>query len=212
MNRHAMLARLMIVASAAALLHACDEAPAPTTGPDGIYIPAAGDPPLKGAAIGGEFELVDTAGKTVRWSDFEGKYRIVYFGFAYCPDICPTDVQRMIQGLSMVEDRRPELAARIQPIFISVDTERDTPEIVGQFTSAFSDGLIGLTGSAEAIKQAADAFGVYYSRGAETPDGGYLIDHSNLTYLFGPSGEPLATLPTDLGPEAVAAEIEKWAS
>lgn len=170
----------------------------------------AGEPPLAGASIGGPFELVDKNGKTVRWSDFAGKYRIVYFGYAYCPDVCPTDVQRMSQGLRLFEREEPELAAQIQPIFITIDPERDTQEKVGEFASAFSDRLIGLTGTPEQVKQAADTFRVYYARGEEQPGGGYLVDHTNITYLFDPSGQPLATLPTDLGPEAVAAELAKW--
>lgn len=169
-----------------------------------------GEPPLAGSTIGGPFELINQNGETTRWTDFDGQYRIVYFGFAYCPDICPTDVQRMIQGLQKFEETSPRLAARVQPIFISVDTERDTPEIVGEFTSAFSDDLIGLTGSAEQVKAAADNFKVYYERGEDTPGGGYLINHSTITYLFGPEGQPLATLPTDQGPDAVAEELAKW--
>jgi len=219
MNRRAMPSKLrqsklpiLALGVFALSLPGCSEDPQSGLGPDGVYTPAAGDPPLLGAKLGGPFELIDSTGETVRWSDFDGQYRIIYFGFAYCPDICPTDVQRMIQGLNKVAETQPDLAAKIQPIFVSVDTERDTPEIVGQFTSAFSDDLIGLTGSAEAIKAAADQFGVFYSRGEDTPGGGYLIDHSRIVYLFGPEGNPLATLPTDLGPDAVAAEIVQWAN
>ncbi len=167
-------------------------------------------PPLEGADIGGEFTLTSSTGETVRWSDFAGQYRIVYFGFAYCPDVCPTDVQRFTQGLRMFAEDSPELAANVQPIFITVDPERDTPEVVGEFTSAFSDDLIGLTGTPEQIKEAGDAFRIYYAKGEEQPGGGYLIDHTNITYLFGPEGEPLATLPTDLGAKAVADELGKW--
>ncbi len=170
------------------------------------------EPPLAGASIGGEFELTSSTGETVRWGDFAGQYRIVYFGFTYCPDICPTDMQRMAQGLKKLGEEQPEMAAKIQPIFISIDPERDTPEIVGEFTSAFGDNIVGLTGTPEQIKAAADAFRVYYERGEDTPDGTYLMNHSNIVYLFGPTGNPLATLPTDKGAEAVAAEIEKWMS
>lgn len=173
---------------------------------------AAGEPPLAGADIGGPFELVNKDGETVRWADFDGQYRMVYFGFTYCPDICPTDVQRMIQGYKKLAETQPEAAAKIQPIFISVDPERDTPEIVGEFASAFSDDLIGLTGTPEQVKAAADNFRVFYSRGEDTPGGGYLMDHSAIVYLFGPDGEPLATLPTDQGGDAVAAELAKWVS
>lgn len=170
------------------------------------------EPPLAGADIGGPFELVDQHGKTVRWEDFAGKYRIVYFGFTYCPDVCPTDVGRMVHGLGRLEKLEPEKAAKVVPIFISVDPERDTPAVVGEFAAAFSDKLIGLTGTPEQVKTAADAFRVYYSRGEDTPGGGYLVDHSAVVYLFGPQGEPLATLPVDQGADAVGAELAKWVS
>lgn len=170
------------------------------------------EPPLAGADIGGPFELVDQHGKTVRWEDFAGKYRIVYFGFTYCPDVCPTDVGRMVHGLGRLEKLEPDKAAKVVPIFISVDPERDTPAVVGEFAAAFSDKLIGLTGTPEQVKTAADAFRVYYSRGEDTPGGGYLVDHSAVVYLFGPQGEPLATLPVDKGADAVAAELAKWVS
>jgi protein SCO1/2 len=168
------------------------------------------EPPLAGADIGGEFELVNSKGEAVRWSDFKGKYRIVYFGYAYCPDICPTDVQRMSQGLKQFAKTQPDLAAKVQAIFITVDPERDTPEVVGEFTRAFSDDLIGLTGTPEQIAAAAKAFRVAFSRGAETSDGGYLMDHQRITFLFDPEGKPLSMLPTDQGADAVEQELAKW--
>ncbi len=211
MNRDAMPSRYLkytaaIVASIA--LTACSAPSEDSAGSETAQMGA----PLEGADIGGPFELVNKDGETVVWDDFEGKYRIVYFGFTYCPDICPNDVQRTIRGLNMFAQRQPERASRVQPIFISVDPERDTPSIVGEFAAAFSDNLIGLTGSHEQVKQAADNFRIYYERGQDTPGGGYLVDHSAIVYLFGPAGEPLATLPADQGPEAVAAELAKWVS
>ncbi|MEM6494632.1 MAG: SCO family protein, partial [Pseudomonadota bacterium] len=110
-----------------------------------------GDPPLAGAPIGGPFTLTSADGETVTWEDFRGKYAIVYFGYAYCPDVCPTDMQRTTQGLKILSERNPALAAKIQPVFISIDPERDTREVLTEFTSAFSDDLIGLSGSAEAV-------------------------------------------------------------
>lgn len=204
MNRGAMppLSKFVATSLFAALLVACD---------GGAGAPEiAAEPPLAGASIGGPFELTGSDGRTVRWSDFEGKYRIVYFGYAYCPDICPTDVQRMMHGYRIFSETSPDLAAQIVPIFITIDPERDTPEVVGEFASAFSDELIGLTGTTEQVKQAADNFRIFFAKGEEQPGGGYLMDHSNVVYLFGPQGEPLATLPVDLGPEAVAQELEKW--
>ncbi len=171
---------------------------------------ASGEPPLQGATIGGDFELVAETGDKVRFSDFDGQYRTVYFGYAYCPDICPTDNQRAMAGLREFEQAEPELGAKIQPLFISIDPERDTPEVVAEFTDAFHPRLLGLTGSAEQIGAAAKKFAVYYSRGEDAPGGGYLMDHSNVTYLFGPDGLPITTLPTDLGAEAVAQELAKW--
>ena len=203
MNRDAMPRRLLAVLPLL-FLAACQDAGPASQGPS----PEGVD--LRGAAIGGPFELVDKAGRTVRWSDFAGRYRIVYFGYAYCPDICPTDVQRMAQGLKIFVGKNPEAAKRVQPIFITVDPERDTPEKVGEFAAAFSPDLIGLTGTPEQVEAAKEAFKVYSTKGAVQPGGGYLVNHSNLTYLFDPEGKPLGTLPTDKGAQAVAAELERW--
>lgn len=172
----------------------------------------AGEPPLAGAQIGGPFELVDSEGETVRWSDFDGKYRMIYFGYAYCPDVCPLDVQRMMQGYRQFAQNEPTLAAQIQPLFVTVDPERDTPAVVGEFAAAFSDDLLGLTGTPEQVDQAAKAFAVYYNKGEMSPGGGYLVDHSRAAYLMGRAGEPIALLPVEASAEQVAAELEKWVS
>ena len=204
MNRGAMFARRAVPLAAClalALLAGCSGAS-----------PPAGDPPLAGAAIGGPFELVDSAGRTVRWSDFDGKYRMLYFGYAYCPDVCPLDVQRMMQGYARFKQASPELAAQVQPIFVTIDPARDTPAVVGEFTSAFSNDLLGLTGTPAQIDEAAKAFAVYYQKGEESAGGGYMMDHSRAAYLMGRTGEPIATLPVDQSPEAVATELEKWVS
>ncbi|MEO6152827.1 MAG: SCO family protein [Croceibacterium sp.] len=190
--------RLVVCLMLGALLANCTK-PAP-----------ASEAPLAGSAIGGPFELTDGHGKTVRWSDFAGRYRVVYFGYTYCPDVCPTDVARMSQGLTKFEHAHPALGAEVQPIFISVDPQRDTPQVVGEFTANFHPRLIGLTGTPQQVKQAANAFKVFYERGEKAPGGGYMVNHSTVTYLFGKNGEPLATLPTDLGPDAVAAELARW--
>ncbi|PKP90030.1 MAG: SCO family protein [Alphaproteobacteria bacterium HGW-Alphaproteobacteria-14] len=170
----------------------------------------AAEPPLAGAAIGGDFALTASDGRTVKWGDFAGKYRVVYFGYAFCPDVCPTDMQRVAQGLKVLKASDPAKAAKIQPIFITIDPERDTPAVVGEFAAAFSPDIIGLTGTPEQIAAAAKAFKVFYAKGEVVEGGGYLVDHSAITYLFGPKGEPLATLPTDQGADAVAAELGRW--
>ncbi|WP_299196630.1 SCO family protein [uncultured Erythrobacter sp.] len=169
-------------------------------------------PPLEGATIGGEFALTSEDGETVRWTDFDGQYRIVYFGYAYCPDACPTDVQRTMQGFAQFEQSAPELAAKVQPIFISVDPERDTPEVLTQFTDAFSERMIGLTGTEEQIADVASKFSVYYTKFEANEEGGYLMDHSRISFLFGPDGEPISMLPHDQGADAVEAELALWVS
>jgi len=166
-------------------------------------------PPLEGAAIGGPFTLVDKDGKSVTWNDFKGKYRIVYFGYTFCPDACPLDMQQLMKGFAQFEKASSERAAKVQPIFITIDPQRDTPEVIGQWTAAFSPRLVGLTGTPEQVAVAAKAFAAYYAKGNET-SGGYLMDHSRIAYLMDPDGKPLAMLPVDKGSDAVAAELEKW--
>jgi protein SCO1/2 len=166
-------------------------------------------PPLEGAAIGGPFTLVDKDGKTVTWDQFKGMWRIVYFGYTFCPDACPLDVQAMMRGFNQFDKAHPKEAAKVQPMFISIDPARDTPEVVGQWTAAFGPRLLGLTGTPEQVRAAADAFVAYYKKGEDTP-GGYLMDHSRIAYLMDPDGKPIAMLPVDKGPDAVATELAKW--
>lgn len=172
--------------------------------------PSLDEAPLAGAAIGADFTLTGEDGEPVNWSDFAGKWRVVYFGFAYCPDICPTDLQRTSQGLALYARDHADLARQIQPLFITIDPERDTPAVVAEFTDAFSRDLIGITGTPEQIAATAKAFGVYFAKGEVNEQGSYMMDHSNVTYLFDPQGNPVAILPTDQGAEAIAAELAKW--
>jgi protein SCO1/2 len=167
------------------------------------------EPPLQGASIGGPFTLIDKDGRTVRWDDFAGKYRVVYFGYSFCPDACPMDVQKMMQGFALFEKAHPDLASQVQPVFITIDPSRDTPAVVGQFAAAFSPRLLGLTGTQAQVDAAAKAFAVYHAKGKDTP-GGYLMDHSRIAYLMGRKGEPIAMLPVDKAPQDVAAELAKW--
>jgi protein SCO1/2 len=174
--------------------------------------PVPQDAPLAGAAIGGPFTLTDSSGKTVRWSDFAGKYRIVYFGYTYCPDVCPNEMTELMKGFAAYKSEHPRLAAQIVPMFISVDPARDTPARVGEYTHAFSDDLLGLTGTPEQVAQAAKAFAVYYQKGETTPGGGYFVNHSTQAYLMGPKGEPIALVPVDASDKgaSVKASLDKW--
>jgi protein SCO1/2 len=170
----------------------------------------AGDPPLAGAAIGGDFTLVDKAGKPVRYADFAGKYRVLYFGYTFCPDVCPLDLQNLMKGYRTFAKAHGDLAAKIQPIFVSIDPARDKPAIMGQYTAAFGPQLLGLTGTPDQVAVAAKAFAVYYQkRDGSSPDA-YLMDHSRAAYLMDPQGKPLALLPVDKDGASVAAELAKW--
>jgi protein SCO1/2 len=169
-----------------------------------------GEPPLADARIGGAFALTDQDGRTVSDRDFAGRYRIVYFGFSHCPDICPTDLASIGQALDRLEKIRPAAAARVQPIFITVDPERDTPAVLKPYVAAFHPRLVGLTGSPAQIADVARKFGIYHAKEPAGAGGGYNVQHSRFVFLFGTQGEPIAILPHEKGPDAMAAELERW--
>ncbi|HEY0626079.1 MAG TPA: SCO family protein [Allosphingosinicella sp.] len=170
----------------------------------------AGDPPLKGASIGGPFTLTDQDGRRVSDTAFKGKYRLFYFGFTYCPDVCPVDLQVIGQGLRQIEKSDPDIAAKVQPIFISVDPERDTPAVIKQYVAAFHPRLIGLTGTPAEIKDVTKRFGVYSAKQGQEGAKDYLVDHSRITLLFGPGGEPIAIVPHEKGAGGIAEELKRW--
>jgi protein SCO1/2 len=167
-------------------------------------------PPLAGAAIGGPFTLVDQNGRAVADRDFAGRYRIVYFGYTHCPDVCPTDLATISQALTLFEKQDAARAAKVQPLFITVDPARDTPATLKEYLRAFHPRLVGLTGSAAQIADAEKKFVVYARKGDVQPGGGYAMDHSRQIVLQGPKGEPLALLADDRGPQAMAAELARW--
>ncbi|MBL0769419.1 SCO family protein [Sphingopyxis sp. DHUNG17] len=175
-------------------------------------------PPLEGARIGGPFTLVDQDGNSVSDTDFAGKYRLLYFGYSFCPDICPVDLQKLMRGLAQFEKAAPEHGAKIQPLFVTVDPARDTPEALKPFVARYHPRLLGLTGTPEQIAAAAKAFVVTYNKVEGSAPDRYLMAHSQLAFLMDPEGKPLALLPLDDPstdadegtPDAVAAELEKW--
>lgn len=139
--------------------------------------------------IGGHFTLVTHKGEQVSDADFLGRYLLIYFGYTYCPDICPTSLQRNIEALDLLG---PD-ATRIVPVLISIDPERDTPERLAEYVDFFDARLVGLTGTPKQVAEAADSYRVFYARAA-TKDGDgngddYLVDHSSFTYLIGPNGK-----------------------
>jgi protein SCO1 len=171
---------------------------------------ARDDPPLKGASIGGPFALVDQDGRRVSDRDFAGVYRIVYFGYTHCPDVCPTDLATLGQALARFGKEDPARAGRVQPLFITVDPERDTPAVLRQYVASFHPRLKGLTGSPAEIAAAAREYLASYRKGPIQPGGGYAMGHSRQMLLMGPKGEPIALLPADEGVEATLHALEQW--
>jgi len=187
----------LLIAASPLLLTGCGSAPE--------------TPPLAGAKIGGPFALTDQDGRKVRDSDFAGKYRLIYFGYTFCPDVCPVDVQTLMKGYRELEKTNPSLASRIQPIFITVDPVRDTPDKLKQFVRAFHPKLIGLTGTESEIAGVAKEYAVVYEKMPADKDGSYLVNHVRAAYLMGPAGEPIALITQDKGADTVVSDIERWA-
>lgn len=169
-----------------------------------------GDPPLKGAAIGGPFTLTDQDGRPATDRDYAGRYRIMYFGFTHCPDVCPTDLAVLGQALRRFEKSDPSRAARVVPIFVSVDPERDTPAVLKEYVASFHPRLVGLTGTPQQLADMVKRYGAYAEKEPAAAGGGYNVNHSRIAELIGPEGEPIALLSYDKGAEAVAAELDRW--
>jgi protein SCO1/2 len=152
------------------------------------------------AAIGGPFSLIDQDGARVTDRDFRGRLLLVYFGYTHCPDICPL----VLQEIGVALDRLGPAGANVQPIFISVDAERDTPENLKVFAASLHPKIIALTGSPAEIKAAASAYRAYYAKASPTAEGPRdLIDHTGIVYVMGRDGNYLS----NLSPNNSAGEI-----
>ncbi len=160
-------------------------------------------------AIGGPFELVNQEGQTVTEKDFSGRPLLVYFGYAYCPDICPTSLQVMAAALEDLGQDKD----RFQPVFISVDPERDTPQFLKTYVTSngFPENLTGLTGTPEQIKSVAQAYKVYYQK-EKTPESaaGYLMDHSSIIYLMDEQGRNIAIFTHGTSPDQITKTLRRF--
>ncbi|MDH2327895.1 SCO family protein [Cereibacter sp. SYSU M97828] len=134
-----------------------------------------------GGAIGGPFDLVDGQGNSVTDADVITGPTLVYFGYTFCPDVCPFDNQRNAEAVDILEERGID----VKPVFISVDPARDTPEVMGEYAEMMHPRMVGLSGSEDQVKAAANAYKVYY-QAQKAEDGFYLVDHTTFTYLMMP--------------------------
>ncbi len=140
------------------------------------------DSAVAGGSIGGPFELVNGSGETVTDADVITKPSLVYFGYTFCPDVCPLDNQRN----ALAVDQLQEDGYDVQPVFITIDPARDTPEVVGEYASYMHEDMIGLTGSAEQVDAASKAYRTFYQKQDGDDPEFYLMDHSTFTYLVLP--------------------------
>lgn len=161
--------------------------------------------------IGGPFTLTDQNGQTRSDKDFRGSYMLIYFGYASCPDACPTALTKMTDALALIAGRDAGKAARVAPIFITVDPERDTPELLKDYAAYFTPRLVALSGDAEALRTAAYAYGVFFAK-APAGDGNYLMNHTEFIYVMAPDGRYITHFESDVTAEQLAAALEAEAA
>lgn len=150
--------------------------------------------------IGGPFNLTDHTGRAVSERDFRGNFTLVFFGYTFCPDVCPTE----LGDIALALDELGDDAGKVTPVMISIDPERDTPQVLAEYVSLFHERLVGLTGTPEQVKQVADAYRVFYRKVDDPNYTYYLMDHSSFTYLLDPDGNVVSLLRYGTPPEEMA--------
>lgn len=173
--------------------------------------PDAGTPGAGiGVTIGGPFAMVDHTGRAVTEADFRGRYTLVFFGYTYCSDVCPTTLSDMADALEALGAE----GVKVQPIFVTIDPQRDTPEQLAMYVRHFHPRLVGLTGSAEQVATMAKAYRVYYARarsqGDQAEPDDYIMDHTAIAYLMGPDGAFRAQFGHGVGAETMARRIREF--
>ncbi|MBW8329310.1 MAG: SCO family protein [Thiobacillus sp.] len=179
---------------AAFMLAACQPAPQPPT-----Y--RATD--ITGAAFARDFRLTDHNGQLRTLADFKGKVVAIFFGYTHCPDVCPTTLSDFASALQQLGPQ----AERVQVIFVTVDPQRDTPDLLKQFVPAFNPGFLGMFGDENTLKQLAKEYKVVYQKTSVKGADDYLIDHSAGTYVYDPNGNLRLLIPYGSGPDAIAQDL-----
>lgn len=154
--------------------------------------------------VGGNFALTDVDGKHFLSAKLRGRPNLIYFGFISCPDICPTELQKITASMEMLDKENIE----VTPVFITIDPERDTAEIIKKYLSNFHPAFVGLTGSSDQIKKVADMFNVYYERAGDANDPNYMMNHTAYIYLLDKSGKFVRFFDTSSGPEEIAIAVK----
>jgi protein SCO1/2 len=163
--------------------------------------------PPNTSKIGGPFNLTDQDGKKVTDAKYRGKYLLVYFGYTYCPDLCPTGLQSIAHALDQLGDD----AKKVQPLYVTIDPARDTPAKLKEYIASFHPQIVGLTGTAAQIASVAKEYQVYYARGEQVDEHDYIMDHSSLIYLMDPQGNFVTTFPEEVDPTAIVKALhEAW--
>lgn len=158
---------------------------------------------LAAEPVGGDFTLISKQGE-VSLSDFQGQLVLIYFGYAFCPDVCPDSLARLAGAMDLLdEDER----AQVQPLFVSIDPERDTLNHLDHYARWFHEDIVGLTGDPADIREIADRYGVAYRKVEEPGQAGYLVDHSSFFYLVDRQGELDEILPHGMDPDDMAAAL-----
>ena len=158
-----------------------------------------------GAKLSGPFELVDHFGKPFTQEDLKGKYTLLYFGYTYCPDVCPTELQTIAEALALLGD-----AARdFRVVMVSVDPERDTPQVLKEYMSNFGDNFLGLTGTPEQIRNMARNWRTFYRKAEEKGPDDYLMDHSAIVFLLDKQGNYMRHFAYGTSPQNMAEGIRQ---
>ncbi|MEI2415410.1 SCO family protein [Orrella sp. JC864] len=157
---------------------------------------------ITGTRLGQQMSLVDTAGQPRTLADYQGKVMVVFFGFTQCPDVCPTALAEMAQVMQQLGDD----ADRVQVALVTVDPERDTPQVLREYVTAFDPRFEGLTGTPEQVKQAAQSFKVYYAK-SPRPDGDYSMDHTAAIYLLDAKGESRVLVNNTAGVDVLVHDV-----